>query len=636
MAIKPSQYKILQPFQAWIQQTLPAIYDDSLSYTDLLAKLLYYINTLAENNTTLSNDVTNAINYINNYLGSDEFTDQVRMKLDEMASDGTLSRLIQPLFDEYKIEINAIVAEQNNKINYLSTYVTPEMFGAYGDGEHDDTVAIQSALNKGSVVVLKGNYKVTSQNKLHIDLKNQDINYCLLIPSNTKVFIEGKIYVSGQTQCFMSNEASNITINGGVFVWDELNRGSSYSRGCIAFNKCKNVIIDSIYSTNSVVTTFSCENITTSNCIFERINSMQLDSAIGYHNTNHSIIEKCTVLGNTNDGDILCYGDCHDIKITNCYLKADHYLPKWDIGAQGICLDSGCFNCTVTSNYAEKYYAPIDIKTLAHGIVVSSNQLKANVIGIRISEGEQGNINDTVLVDGNIIDFAGGDRSFTLQGTDGLASYTIRQCGIFVSHTQGLISNNIIYSTDSTDSVIGIYLFKNEQSVDVVGNRMFNYVTTPGVYISSGLFIACNGGEAKTSFANISGNVLGTKSESFGEITPIKVINSDECKIVGNVIKGGTSPFEFNNVSIVVINSNEISGNPTTEHLMSAINIRKFLLCGNTVYLLGGQFRVIDKSNVTLSASKGNLVTSNGNNIYETGCEKHEDMIIKGDGTITN
>ena len=66
MAIKPSQYKILQPFQAWVQQTLPAIYDDSLSYTDLLAKLLYYVNTLAENNTTLSNDVTNAINYINN------------------------------------------------------------------------------------------------------------------------------------------------------------------------------------------------------------------------------------------------------------------------------------------------------------------------------------------------------------------------------------------------------------------------------------------------------------------------------------------------------------------------------------------------------------------------------------------
>lgn len=132
MPIKPSQYKILQPFEAWVQQTLPAIYDDSLSYTDLLAKMLYYINTLAENNTTLSNDVTNAINYINNYLGSDEFTDQVRKKLDEMASDGTLSRLIQPLFDEYKTQIdddvknfknqtNQAIATQNNSISSIQS-----------------------------------------------------------------------------------------------------------------------------------------------------------------------------------------------------------------------------------------------------------------------------------------------------------------------------------------------------------------------------------------------------------------------------------------------------------------------------------------------------------------------------------
>jgi hypothetical protein len=118
MAIKPSKYKILQPFEAWVQQTLPAIYDDSLSYTDLLAKLLYYVNTLAENNTTLSNDVTNAINYINNYLGSDDFTDQVRKKLDEMASDGTLDKIInEDLFGNLETKINNLkfATTQNSK-----------------------------------------------------------------------------------------------------------------------------------------------------------------------------------------------------------------------------------------------------------------------------------------------------------------------------------------------------------------------------------------------------------------------------------------------------------------------------------------------------------------------------------------
>lgn len=118
MAIKPSKHKILQPFEAWVQQTLPAIYDDSLSYTDLLAKLLYYINTLAENNTTLSNDVTNAINYINNYFDNLDVQDEINQKLDEMAKDGTLKRIInEELFGHLENNLTnlTLATTQNSK-----------------------------------------------------------------------------------------------------------------------------------------------------------------------------------------------------------------------------------------------------------------------------------------------------------------------------------------------------------------------------------------------------------------------------------------------------------------------------------------------------------------------------------------
>lgn len=118
MAIKPSKYKILQPFRAWVQQTLPAIYDDSLSYTDLLAKLLYYVNTLAENNTTLSNDVINAINYINNYFNNLDVQDEINKKLDEMAKDGTLERIInEELFGNLENNLTnlTLATTQNSK-----------------------------------------------------------------------------------------------------------------------------------------------------------------------------------------------------------------------------------------------------------------------------------------------------------------------------------------------------------------------------------------------------------------------------------------------------------------------------------------------------------------------------------------
>lgn len=119
--LKPSKYIDLQPFQAWVQQSLPAVYDDSLSYTDLLAKMLAYLNNLVANNNTLSTDVTNAINYINTFFESTDFQDKVDDKLNRMASDGSLSQLIQPLFDAYKTQTNKIIETQNNSISSIQS-----------------------------------------------------------------------------------------------------------------------------------------------------------------------------------------------------------------------------------------------------------------------------------------------------------------------------------------------------------------------------------------------------------------------------------------------------------------------------------------------------------------------------------
>ena len=49
------------------------------------------------------------------------------------------------------------------EIDRLKEYITPQMFGAVGDGETDDTAAIQAALNQGGYIYFPaGRYKVTS------------------------------------------------------------------------------------------------------------------------------------------------------------------------------------------------------------------------------------------------------------------------------------------------------------------------------------------------------------------------------------------------------------------------------------------------------------------------------------------
>lgn len=52
-----SNYKDLSHFKFWCQKVLPLVYDDSLSYYEVLCKLTNYINDMIDNNDSLIADV---------------------------------------------------------------------------------------------------------------------------------------------------------------------------------------------------------------------------------------------------------------------------------------------------------------------------------------------------------------------------------------------------------------------------------------------------------------------------------------------------------------------------------------------------------------------------------------------------
>ena len=97
-------YKTLEPFRYWCQKVLPLVYDDSLSYYELLCKVVDYLNKTMEDVETLHGDVTNLHtayaqlqDYVNNYFASLDVQQEINNKLDSMASDGSLLALISPL-----------------------------------------------------------------------------------------------------------------------------------------------------------------------------------------------------------------------------------------------------------------------------------------------------------------------------------------------------------------------------------------------------------------------------------------------------------------------------------------------------------------------------------------------------------
>ena len=79
----------LEPFRLWCQKVLPLTYDDSLSYYELLCKVIDSLNKTGE-------DMTVLYEYVNNYFTGLDTQAEINKALDKMASDGTLTGLIAP------------------------------------------------------------------------------------------------------------------------------------------------------------------------------------------------------------------------------------------------------------------------------------------------------------------------------------------------------------------------------------------------------------------------------------------------------------------------------------------------------------------------------------------------------------
>lgn len=213
-------------FKFWCQKALPLVYDDSLSYYEVLCKLTKYVNGLRDDVILLGEDVSELNNLYNELKALVEkyyehgVQSSVDKKLDEMAENGYFEDIIAryikddfPLFFETTakmIETNLAVGTKVrtqgyykscdggacdfiisntetpysiklNNGNYanvctVNSIITPEIFGAKGDGVTDDSVALQKAFdcikNNTTTNVFKGTrnktYGVTTPIKINL------------------------------------------------------------------------------------------------------------------------------------------------------------------------------------------------------------------------------------------------------------------------------------------------------------------------------------------------------------------------------------------------------------------------------------------------------------------------------------
>lgn len=117
--------KKIDAFRMKIVPILPLVYDDSLSYMEILYKVMRKTNECIEDINTFEQMVLNQETRLSNVEGivgslkvdMDIFKEQVQAQIDELSSD--LHRDFDELRDELQGEIDALVQDTNAKIDAL-------------------------------------------------------------------------------------------------------------------------------------------------------------------------------------------------------------------------------------------------------------------------------------------------------------------------------------------------------------------------------------------------------------------------------------------------------------------------------------------------------------------------------------
>ena len=123
-----------------VQQVLPTVYDDSLSFYELVNKVVLKLNEVID---------------ASNVYFAEDITLHVETLLTEWYTSGKLADIInETLMTEKasKSDLDELQAIVSNERQYKYSG-TPEEYGAMGDGVTDDTAAIQECLNNHELTV---------------------------------------------------------------------------------------------------------------------------------------------------------------------------------------------------------------------------------------------------------------------------------------------------------------------------------------------------------------------------------------------------------------------------------------------------------------------------------------------------
>lgn len=226
---------MIDKFNFWCQQVIPLIYDNGLSYYEILCKLKVKINEIIESQNNLITQFEELLKWIDTELES-----YANKKLEEWLTDGTFENLI-----------NKVLFESFNQI-----CINVKTFGATGDGITDDSAAIQEALNSNYTCLYFPNGTYLLKTPLVCNTNK------ILKGNNPIIKYEKPTTQNDLINVLTINNASFFEINGLKFTTDK-NYDDDFLINCIQFINSSNINIHNcaLYNASSAIGIDTSNNI---------------------------------------------------------------------------------------------------------------------------------------------------------------------------------------------------------------------------------------------------------------------------------------------------------------------------------------------------------------------------------------
>lgn len=300
--------------------------------------------------------------------------------------------------------------------NVVLRQTVPETYGAIGDGYHDDTQAIQAAVNnKGMIVFATGKtYKTTAMIRIPKDTV-LELNGATLVMTadNTslRIFVN---FLDSDTSFTQYNGNGNITIRNGTIIG-----------GNISFAHGENITLENVHFKNSLSPHFleicACKNYVINDCTF-----------VGVINTTLSVHEYINIDPATRNAFPLLpagspfFDDSKNdgITVRDCYFglgPGDYAYGFNALGVHGVAGQSVKHkNVRLTGNTLRGFTGCGFRINDMDNVLIESNDIRVEGDGIRVGDVGQ---STNVLIKANVISASGtaitkANSSTVFQSTD--------------------------------------------------------------------------------------------------------------------------------------------------------------------------------------------------------------------------